>query len=111
MHAERCDEISRVARKAKGMRRVVFWGSKAFGATGPAHRGKVPDSSVVEQLPAKQSAGVRIILWKIGKSGPVVSVVGGNPEKMPNALVLRDNEATGKLPRLPGVSRKRFVEG
>jgi len=30
---------------------------------------------------------------------------------MPNALVLRDNEATGKLPRLPGVSRKRFVKG
>lgn len=64
MGSERDHEISQVARKAKDMRRVVFWRSKAFGATGPAHRGRVPDSSVVEQLSAKQSAGVRIILWK-----------------------------------------------
>lgn len=40
MGLERDHDFSRVARKAKGMRRVVFWGSKAFGATGPAHRGR-----------------------------------------------------------------------
>lgn len=43
-------EDDRVARKAKGMRRVVFWGPKVFEATGSARLGGF-GSSVVEQLP------------------------------------------------------------
>lgn len=37
---ERDHEFSRLTRKVKDMRRVVFWGPKVFEATGPAHRGR-----------------------------------------------------------------------
>lgn len=101
--SERDHETSRVTRKVKDMRRVVFWRSKAFGATGPAHRGKVPDTSVAEQLLHTQSDG------GANPSLENRKVWSGRELKMPNALVLRDNEATGKLPRLPGVGGKSFV--
>lgn len=93
----------RVARKAKGMWRVVFLPPKEVGATGPARRGGVANSSS-GRATACEAVGSGFdprFTYQNAKTGPVVCK---------NSLMPRPsgNEATERAASLIGVGVEDF---